>query len=150
MQPSSNWRARDTRPLAQFIRYGIVGASATVLHLVILTALSKWVYPSIDPDLADEVRANRTSINTVIAFFIANIYTYIINVRYVFVPGRHHRAVELIAFLSVSALSLGLQILIIQVLIRGFGAPTWPATFVAIGLTAVVNYLSRRFLVFKG
>ncbi|MFT4639541.1 MAG: putative flippase GtrA [Verrucomicrobiales bacterium] len=147
-----HWKSlqeRDTRPFAQIIRYGIVGLSATLLHVSIFSIFSLWINPAIDPELGNEVRAHRSTINTTIAFLISNVYTYLINSRYVFVPGRHSRMVEFGLFLAVSALSFGLGVWINRFLIATHGVPTFPAQGAFIVTSALINYVCRRFIVFK-
>ena len=147
-----NWarlRQRDTRPLFQIIRYGIVGVSATLIDFTIFAILSQWVLPAIDSELGNQVRADRSTINSAIAFFIANIYTYVINQKYVFVPGRHRPLVEFLIFVGVSALSLLLGLWVMRYLINVYSVPTYPAKGVAIAVSILINYVCRRFLVFK-
>ena len=142
-------RERDTRPFFQIIRYGIVGVSATLIDLAIFAILSQWVLPAIDSELGNQVRADRSTVNSAIAFFIANIYTYVINQKYVFVPGRHRPLVEFLIFVGVSALSLLLGLWVMRYLINVYSVPTYPAKGVAIAVSILINYVCRRFLVFK-
>ena len=142
-------RERDTRPFYQILRYGLVGLSATLIDLLIFAGLSHLILPAIAHDLGDSVRADRSTINSAIAFFIANLYTYVINQKYVFVPGRHRPGVEFIIFVTVSAVSLLLGLWVMRRLINGYSADTYSAKLVAIGVSILINYVCRRFLVFK-
>jgi putative flippase GtrA len=143
------WLDRDTRPAAQFVRYGLVGASATILDLLIFSLLSLWVFPSIDRELGDALRAERSKINYSIAFFAATLYTYVINARFVFVPGRHHKFIEFALFLTVSGLSFALGFAVIDFLILRYSAPTLAAKLASIVVCVLINYACRRFLIFK-
>lgn len=146
------WRrhlGRDTRPIAQFIRYGIVGASATILDLLIFTLLCLWVLPAVDHELGDEVRARRSTINNTAAFLIATIYTYLINSRFIFVPGRHPRLVEFSLFVAASMVSLALGLVIIHYLITYHSTPTFAAKLASVAAGVMINYGCRRFFVFK-
>ena len=142
-------RNRDTRPFFQIIRYGVVGVSATLIDVAIFAGLSQWVWPAIDQELGNQLRADRSTINSAIAFFIANIYTYIINHKFVFVPGRHRPSVEFFIFVGVSALSLLLGLWAMRYLINVYSVPTYSAKGVAIAVSILINYVCRRFLVFK-
>ena len=142
-------RHRDTRPVFQIIRYGIVGVSATLIDVAIFAILSQWVLPAVDSELGNQVRADRSTINSAIAFFVANIYTYIINYKYVFVPGRHRPLLEFLIFVGVSALSLLLGLWVMRHLINAHSVPTYPAKGVAIAVSILFNYVCRRYLVFK-
>lgn len=142
-------RERDTRPIFQIIRYGIVGVSATLLDIAIFAALSQWVLPAIDSDLGDSVRADRSTVNSAIAFFIANVYTYFVNKHCVFVPGRYRPAIEFAIFVGVSAISLLLGLWVMRYLINEHAMATYPAKGVAIAVSILINYVCRRFLVFK-
>ncbi len=146
------WRrhlGRDTRPLAQFIRYGIVGVSATILDLIIFSVLSLWIYPSVDQELGNEVRAHRSTLNYTAAFFITTVYTYIINARFVFVPGRHSKVVEFGLFVAVSAVSFALGYFVIHYTITQHGTPTFVAKLASIVSSVLINYACRRFFIFK-
>lgn len=140
---------RDTRFWAQFIRYGMVGVSATALDLLIFTILSEWVHPSVDPSLGNELRAHKAGLNYTIAFFVANVYTYWVNARWVFVPGRHSKRVEFALFLGVSAISFGLGYLVLHHAISQYGTPTFTAKLASIVVSVLINYACRRFFVFK-
>ena len=142
-------RDRDTRPHVQFIRYGIVGASATLLDLVIFSVLSLWVFPAVDFELGDDVRVHRSTINTGMAFLVANIYTYIINVKFVFLPGRHPRGLESAIFLAVSVVSFGIGLWVMRTLIATFSVATIVAKLAGLGPPVVINYACRRFIIFK-
>ncbi len=149
MEGWKRWLDRDTRPAAQFIRYGLVGVSATLIDLLLFSVLSLWVLPSVSLELGDEVRADRAKINYTIAFFVANVYTYAVNARFVFVPGRHRKSVEFGLFLLVSALSFGLGYWVIDYMITSHGARTFVAKLVSIVASVSINYACRRFLIFK-
>ncbi len=148
-----NWieflKRKDTRPWVQFIRYGVVGASATVVHLIVFSILSLWVLPAIDQGMGDSVRATRSTVNTTIAFLVSNSYCYWLNRRLVFVPGRHSARKEFLLFFLVSGLSFGMGGVVNQVLIGRYGVPTYAAQGAYIATSVMINYVCRRLFVFK-
>ena len=140
---------KSTRPLVQFIRYGIVGASATVVHLIVFNLVSYFVLPAIDENLGDQVRSQRGMINNTIAFLVSNTYCYLLNAKFIFLPGRHSKWVEFGLFFAVSGISFVVGTGLFGFLIRQFGVATNLAQVAYILASVSLNYVCRRFIVFK-
>ena len=142
--------SKEAHPFVQFIKYGLCGALALVVHTVIFAVLSHWFNPAVSMDLGDEVRARRVIVNNAIGFLFSNATAYFTNVKWVFVQGRHHPWKEFLLFTGVSALSFCVGILIVPLLIQGFGVNTWATQGAFVVTSALVNYACRKFLVFRG
>ncbi|HOU21599.1 MAG TPA: GtrA family protein, partial [Kiritimatiellia bacterium] len=86
----------------------------------------------------------------VLAFFVSNTVCYIINRLFVFRPGRHHIVLEFLLFLAVSAISMAVGTTLMGVLIKQFGMQTTYAFGANILSSLAINYVMRKFFVFKG
>lgn len=158
---------REAHPTVQFLKYGIGGGIATGTHLLIFFAASLWLLPALVPDqnpdawllqffgidapaLAAGIQQRNFIINNGIAFIFSNIVAYLINFHWVFHPGRHKRHVEIILFLTISTISLAVGTSFGSLLIAWLNLST---TFAQIGniiAAVLLNYVCRKFIVFKG
>jgi putative flippase GtrA len=155
----NNWRSilvrlntRDTHPLIQFIKYGICGVGSLALTTAIFYALSRWgMYPAlVSSGVTDEVRAVNSTYNNLISFFFGNIFAYVTNSLWVFTPGRHHRVLEFLYFSAVSTVGFSIGLLAGPLLIKMYGISTLSAQLLLIVSSTLVNFLCRKFFVFKG
>ncbi|HBJ84351.1 MAG: GtrA family protein [Prosthecobacter sp.] len=153
----NDWRAivrrmnaRDTHPVIQFMKYGICGVGSLIVGQSIWLALSVWAWPALDPDLPKEVRALHSTYNNVIAFFFGNLVAYITNSLWVFTPGRHHRVLEFFYFTLVSTVAFVIGLAVGPMLIRMYGISTLLAQLLLVASSVMVNYVCRKFFVFKG
>jgi putative flippase GtrA len=161
------WLARflsnDASPLAQFIKYAIAGGVATATHIVTFFTIGFWLIPCVGQDdilvklfrltapaMDDATRATRALICNVIAFVVSNLVCYLLNRLFVFKPGRHSALVEFLLFLAVSALSMSIGVSIQTWLIAHFGIQTTIAFFACTVTSLLINYVLRKFVVFKG
>lgn len=164
------WRQffqREAHPVVQFIKYGIAGAIATGTHILTFFVLSLWVFPAmladtgvdamlinwlgIDmPELAAATRQRNFIINNLLAFLLGNVVAYGLNFYWVFHPGRHRRHIEITLFLVVSAISLAVGVQIGVWIMRVFGATTTVAQLGNIIAAVMINYVCRKYFVFKG
>ena len=142
---------RDTHPFIQFIKYGICGVGSLTITTLIFVALSKWgAFPALDISLPNEVRALNSTYNNLIAFFFGNIFAYVTNSLWVFTPGRHHRVLEFIYFSAVSTTGFTIGLLSGPLLIKMYGISTFFAQLLLIVSSTLVNFVCRKFFVFKG
>lgn len=155
----TTWRAllrRDAHPLLQFIKYGVCGVAATVIHQGIFFALAYTVLPAGDGMIVDnqpitkDMRYWNGILNNVIAFTPALLLSYWLNVKFVFIPGRHSRLREFSLFAIVALIGNGAGLLGGPKLIDWFGIPTWASQGTFIFTSFLVNYLCRKFVIFKG
>ena len=158
---------REAHPAIQFIKYGIAGVIATAVHNIIFLVLALWVFPGMDPNawldrfvmnlfrvemptLTDAVLQRNFRINNTIAFLIANVVAYLINFHWVFHPGRHRRHIEAGLFLTVSTVSLLVGMQIGVWIMRWTEQGTVVAQFGNVFSSVMINYVCRKFIVFKG
>jgi len=157
------FKGRDHGHLVQFIKYGIAGAAATVVHTLCFFTMAWKVFPALtasDPvarifnipasAISDSLRARHAAIDNAVAFMISNLVVYIINVSWVFESGRHSRLKEIGMFYAVAAISVFIGIGLQSVLIKFYGIDTTPAFGAMIAVCLVINYAARKFFIFKG
>ncbi len=149
--------------LSQFIKYSLAGALATAVDILIFYLVAITLLPSLNPGdpaarllglriapIAESARSTHYVWGKVIAFMFSNLTAYLVNIRWVFTPGRHKRAVEIALFFAVSTTSFVLGTSLGWLLIRLAGLPTTHA-YVANGLASLaINFAGRKFVVFKG
>ncbi len=152
------WRAllqRDAHPLLQFFKYGMCGVVAAVTHNGIMLALSLTVYPAgsgmlVDGHpITDELRSHNLVLNNALAWPFGTLVAYWLNILFVFTPGRHSKMTELILFWIISAIGFFPGAFVVKWLAEGCG---FSSTFSQLGfvLTSVmVNFLCRKFIIFK-
>ncbi len=155
----NSWRSilvrlntRDTHPLIQFIKYGICGIGSLTITTAIFYALSRWgMYPAlVSSGVSDQVRGLNSIYNNIIAFFFGNIFAYVTNSLWVFTPGRHHRVLEFFYFSAVSSVGFAIGLLAGPALIQKYGISTLAAQLLLIISSTMVNFICRKFFVFKG
>lgn len=150
--------------LIQFVKYGLAGGVATLVHLIVFYTMAIWVLPALsanDPifrflgqavpsTMVDSiVRAKRAALDNGVAFLLSNLTAYILNVLWVFKRGKHHWALEILMFYVVSGASLLLGTVMQTWLIVHLGLTTTLA-FGANMITALlINYGMRKFVIFK-
>ncbi len=155
--------SHDAGAMAQFIKYGVAGGTATAVHISLFFLIGWRLFPSlteddwmvrllgITPGEVDEGRrALHAAISTTIAFFIANAVAYVLNILFVFKKGRHHWFVEIGLFYAVSAVSMVIGTSLQSVLIARYGVMTTLAFGSNTISALLINYAMRRFVIFKG
>ena len=85
-----------------------------------------------------------------VAFVISNLVGYIINIYWVFVPGRHHWIVEIGLFYLVSGFAIVIGTGLMGLLIRRFGLLTTYAFGSNLFAALMINYAARKFFIFSG
>lgn len=146
----AKWPDRHRALILQIIKYGVAGGLATLTHVAVFYLLSHFVLDAIDLDLDRAVRSRRFIINNSVAFLLANAVAYLLNVRYVFIPGRHGRKTEISLFFLVSTTSYVVGSWLADLMIRkgGFNSHVTQGAFI---VTAVlINYVCRKFFIFRG
>lgn len=129
------------------------GASATLVQLIIVFALSYTIIPAMDgmmvngQPITKGTRAFNLVINNLIAFPFSNLVAYLLNALWVFTPGRHSKLKEFAMFTGISLFSLLIG-LSITLLIEWYNWPTGLAQIGIVITSAMVNYVCRKFLIF--
>jgi putative flippase GtrA len=160
----NQFKSRDDHtPLVQFIKYGIAGVISTVVHVFCFYIMALKFLPALSgndviasvlhlavPEVSNALRARNSMIDNTVAFLFSNFTAYVINVAWVFEPGRHHRVLEFFYFFLVSGFSVLIGSALMGVLIRNFGITTTHAFAVNVLVSLMINFVLRKHVVFKG
>ncbi len=99
----------------------------------------------------DEVLRRRNFlIDRCIVFFISNFTAYVLNMLWVFKPGKHSRHKEITLFYVVAIISFVIGTSLAWGLIRAFGISTTDAYAVNLVVAVLINYVCRKYWVFHG
>lgn len=151
----SRIRAREVPWLIQFCVYAACGVLSTLFFVAQVVLLSKYFIPAFDgmeidgKVLTPELRARNLLINNSIAFVSTNLFTYAINVLFVFKRGRHHLVVEFFYFTGVSLASFALSQIAGPLLVSELNLPTWAAISTNTIASMLINFAARKFFVFQ-
>src|SRR5262245_2645496 len=152
----------DGGNLLQFVKYGISGSIATTTHILVFHLVAWKLFFALQADdwfvrllnlplqeVDDATRSRNSMKANVVAFLIANFVAYLINIYWVFVPGRYHWIVEVGLFYLVSAVAIVIGSALMGFLIRRFGVLTTYAFGCNIVAALLINYAMRKFFIFK-
>jgi putative flippase GtrA len=154
---------REAHPTIQFIKYAMAGGVATATDMVVFFVLAFTIFPALTeaellvrlfavevPEIAQSIRERNFVINSVIAFAFANLVAYVINILWVFEPGRHKRHVEVILFYTVSTAAIFVGTFLGWAMIRFLGATTEASYLGKVIAAVMINFVCRKYIVFKG
>ncbi len=155
--------AREAGGVIQFIKYGIGGCIATVTHIIMFHLAAWKLFPALEKTdfavkflkltvtkLDAALRSRNAMIDNVIAFAFSCAVAYFIDIYWVFEPGRYCFFVELGLFYLVSGISIAIGTALMGFLIRRYGIQTTYAFMANIITSVMINYVSRKFFIFKG
>ena len=160
--------SNEAGPLAQFIKYGIVGVMATCVQTGIFYVLAATCLKCLTADdwavkllglpsvafTGDEAwyasRGMLASAATAIGFVVANVFCWLMNRWFVFKPGKFKWHVELAMFFGASTLATLIALGLMKLLIDQFGLMTTLAVVVEVVVSFLVNFFIRKFVIFKG
>ena len=155
--------SNEAGPLAQFIKYGIVGVMATCVQMGIFYILAVTCLKCLTADdwavkllglpaveVSNFARALNFGVATGIGFIIANVFCWLMNRWFVFRPGKFRWYVEFAMFFGVAAFATGVGIGVSSLLIRYAGLMTTLAVGVEVIVSFLVNFFIRKFFIFKG
>ena len=158
-----HYLSHDAPPFVQFIKYGLAGGIATATHILMFFLAGFFLFPCVSaedplvklfglaaPAVVEALRARHAVFSNMAAFLVSNTVCYIMNRLFVFRPGRHHIVIEFLLFLAVSAVSMTVGTTLMGVLIKQFGMQTTYAFGANILSSLAINYVMRKFFVFKG
>jgi len=153
----------DPGNIIQFVKYAMGGCIATLIHIIVFHLVAWKVFFALQADdwfvrvfnisiqeLDNATRSRNSVKGNGVAFLISNLVAYLINIYWVFVPGRHNWFVELGLFYLVSAVAIVIGTVIMGVLIRRFGMLTTYAFCSNIFTALMINYGMRKFFIFSG
>lgn len=154
---------RDAHPVVQFIKYGMAGGLATAVDIVVFYLLAWKVLPALTANdqlvellglnitpVTEGVRQWHYVVNRTMTFMVSNLTAYVANVLWVFTPGRHSRAKEILLFYLVSGISFFIATALSTGLIAWFGCTTTTAFLVNMVCSLLINFVCRKYFVFNG
>jgi putative flippase GtrA len=101
-------------------------------------------------ELDDVARARNSMLSNGAAFLVSNLAAYLINIYWVFVPGRYPWPVEVVLFYLVSGVAILIGTWLMSLLIRRFGMLTTYAFGANLLAALMINYAMRKFFIFNG
>ena len=147
----------------QFVKYAISGGIATTTHILVFHLFAWKLFYALQANdwfvkilklpihqISHRARARNSMKANGVAFIISNLIAYIINVYWVFVPGRHHWIVQIGLFYVVSGFAIALGTAVMVFLIRRFGMLTTHAFAANSFAGLMINYAMRKFFIFNG
>ena len=146
----------------QIFKYGIIGVLATIVNLVVAELCAAYVWPCLGAEdifvrylgfatsaVCDAERAVLAVYCNFVGFFVANLICWLLNRRFVFTPGRHHWAIEYLLFLAGSGFAIAVGSGVIWAAVRFYGMQTTYSFIINVVASVAVNFVVRKFLVFK-
>ena len=147
----------------QFVKYAISGCIATATHILVFHLVAWKLFFALQaddwfvkllhlpvPKLDDETRSRNSMKGNGVSFIISNLVAYLINIYWVFVPGRYPWIVEIGLFYLVSGASIVIGTALMGFLIRRFGMLTTYAFGANIFAALMINYAMRKYFIFNG
>ena len=148
--------------LWQIFKYGVIGVLATGINFAVAEVCAAHVWPCLgadDPfvrlgvfaraDVSDAARALLAVYCNLVGFFVANLVCWLLNRKYVFTPGRHGWLVEYALFLAGSGFAILCGSASIWALVRFQGMQATYSFVVNVMVSVAVNFVVRKFFVFK-
>lgn len=158
-----SWLSHDTHPFIQFVKYGLAGVCATVTDVTVFYLLSWLVIPDLTPDdkfvkffhlhvepLTPAVQELHFYINRSLTFLVSNFVAYVLNVLFVFKPGRHSKLKEFGLFYLASGIAFVVGTALGGGVIHFLHVTTSVAFLANMAASLAINYAARKFIIFKG
>ncbi len=143
--------SREAPVTFQFLKYAALGGFTTLVHVTCFTGFSHTLFPAhdylVEGGLADSLKERNAILSNLLAFPIAMVFNYFVNVRLVFTSGRHSRGKEFGLFALISFLAFGVGLLCGPALISR-GLDPWIAQGGLVVTSALLNFVCRKYLVF--
>jgi len=149
-------------PLIQFIKYGISGGLSTLVHICLFYWMATQILPALNahdviasllnlsvPEVSQGIRARNSMIDNTVAFLFSNLTAYVINIYWVFSPGRHHPVMEFLFFFAVSGIAILIGSTIMGFLIHSYGITTTMAFLANVLVSLLINFFIRKHIIFK-
>ena len=135
----------------------------TAVHVAIFHVIAWKVFFALQPqdwfvrvlhlpivELDDATRSRNSMLSNGAAFLFSNLVAYLLNIYWVFVPGRHRWIVEVGLFYLVSGTAIVIGTWVMGILIRRFGMLTTYAFGANLFAALMINYVMRKFFIFNG
>ena len=139
--------SHDAHPFIQFIKYGFSGGMAAVTYLGTIGILTSTVLPTegVDPS----TRSWHYFLALTAGFLTSNTVGYLLNVAFVFKPGRHGKRKEILLFLGLAGIAWVLTAPAGSWAMGHYlGLSKWVPTFITAFVSAMINYTGRKFFIF--
>jgi putative flippase GtrA len=149
--------------LLQFVKYAISGCIAVSTHILVFHLVAWKLFHALQKDdwfvglfnlpvqeMDDVTRSQNSMKANAVAFVISNLVAYVINIYWVFVPGRYPWLLEIGLFYLVSGVSIVIGTVLMGFLIRRFGVLTTYAFGSNCFTALMINYAMRKFFIFNG
>jgi len=153
---------RKSGPFVQFVKYGLSGGVATIVHITIFHLAAWKIFPALQENdyviamlglSVTEVDVATRSLNSMfsngIAWIFSNLVAYLLNIFWVFESGRHNRIIEIGLFYLVSGVSMGVGTALMGFLIGQFDMQTTYAFTANLVSAVLINFAMRKFFIFK-
>ena len=147
----------------QLVKYLVSGCIATLTHIIVFHLVAWKIFFALQAEdwfvrllnlpvqeLDVTTRARNSMKANGVAFLVSNFVAYVINIYWVFVPGRHHWIIEISLFYLVSAVAIVIGTGLMGFLIWRFGMLTTYAFGSNIFSALMINYAMRKFFIFNG
>ena len=141
------FKSKEVHPVIQFLKYGICGVIATVIHVTVYLLLVRFVW--IDRKDNSVENAIATLPPTLLAFVFSNLAVYLLNKKFVFTQGRHSPLREFLLFTVVNLPGLVGGSIVQAALVQYAG---WSKLMAVIGFiipNVMINFICRKFFIFR-
>ena len=146
-------------PLVQFVKFGLVGISNTVISYVVDMLFFYWLLGPLWQEGSLRVFGNelpaqdaRTVLCKTLGFIAGVLNSYLLNSRYVFQSKAEKRPHPFRSFLKLAASSLLTSLVLSSFLtlrLQALGLPNYLATLCALAVTIPLNFLFSKFWAFR-
>ena len=150
-------------PLVQFVKYGLSGGVATIVHIIIFHLAAWKIFPALQENdyavatlglsvAAVDVatRSLNSMLSNGVAWIFSNLVAFLLNIFWVFESGRHNRIIEIGLFYLVSGVSVVIGTGLMGFLIRYYNMQTTYAAIAYLVSAVLINFVMRKFFIFKG
>lgn len=154
---------RSAHPLIQFVKYGFAGGLATLVNIIAFTLAAWFLFPCFTaddpiltllhvtpPPVDESSRALYASYANFTGFIVSDVFCYLVNRRFVFVPGRMKVWAEFLSFTAVAGLAILVGTGLMYALVRWLGIATSYGFLANMIASALFNYVFRKFVIFRG
>ena len=131
----------------QFLKYSLAGVIASGTYLACFAILNETVLPA-DISQPGASRGWNFLFSSSLAFSVATTVAYIINQAWVFQPGRHGRVKEFTLFYLIAAVAFLAATPLGSVVVAFFSVNEYAVFVLVVGISAMVNFLGRKYWVF--
>ena len=132
----------------RIMRYVVSGLAGTGTYALVFAGLNETIL-SAGADIAGTTRGLNFFIANSLAFLASSILVYLLNRHWVFMPGRHSKTKEIILFYGVAIIAFLISTSIGTYFVNIVVLNEYIAGLVTIILSVGINFVGRRWLVFK-